>query len=151
MKRGAIIGAFFGAAIIFSALGWRGVLLLYVVLVGTVMVLAILLQAGRGGGLASLGGMGADSLLGARSATPISRATYVLAALFVFICMLLARLGVSPAHEAGGAIGPGEPPVQEEPAPAPGGVSMPQASPEAAETAAAASPSQQPGDSHAHD
>jgi protein translocase SecG subunit len=57
-------------------------------------VLAILIQSGRGGGLAaSLGGVGGESLLGARSATPIARGTYVLLGLFLFICMLLANLG----------------------------------------------------------
>jgi len=55
-------------------------------------VLAILVQSGRGGGLAGLGGGGGESLLSARAATPIAKATYVLGALLLFICMLLARM-----------------------------------------------------------
>jgi protein translocase SecG subunit len=94
MKTGAIVAAFFALALLFYALGWRGALVAYVVLVGVLAVLAILLQSGRGGGLvSSLGGLGGDSLLGTHSATPIAKATYVMLALFIFICMLTAHLG----------------------------------------------------------
>jgi preprotein translocase subunit SecG len=85
-----VISAFFVLALVFGLLGWRGVLKAYLVLVGLLSVLAILIQSGRGGGLAaSLGGMGGDSLLGARSATPIAKATYVMFGLFIFISLLL--------------------------------------------------------------
>lgn len=99
IKRISIIGSFFVAAFLFYLLGrggrapWPGVLLLYALLVTVVMVLAILVQSGRGGGLAGLGGAGGDSFLGARAATPIAKATYVMGALLLFICMLLARIG----------------------------------------------------------
>jgi preprotein translocase subunit SecG len=96
LKKAATIGAFFALALVFYALGWRSALVVYVVIVGVLAVLAILLQSGRGGGLsASLGGLGGDSLLGTHSATPIAKATYVMLALFVFICMLTARMGYS--------------------------------------------------------
>lgn len=92
MKRAAIAGAFFLLALLFYFLGWRKMLIGYAMLVTVVMVLAILLQSGKGGGLASLGGMGGENLLGARAATPIAKTTYVMGALFLFICMLTSRL-----------------------------------------------------------
>jgi len=98
-KRIAVGASFFVLALFFSYMGrdgrpiWRGILLIYAMLVTVVMVLAILVQSGRGGGLAGLGGAGGESILGARAATPIAKATYVLGALLLFICMLLARMG----------------------------------------------------------
>ena len=117
LKKSAIIGAFFALAALFYALGWRTALVAYVATVGALATLAILVQSGRGGGLAaSLGGLGGDSLLGARSATPIAKATYVMLGLFLFICVLVARLGPA-TEEAPGLLSP-EPPAQEAPAPA---------------------------------
>lgn len=92
LKRVAIAGAFFLVAFLFYKLEWRSVLIGYAILVTVVMILSILLQSGRGGGLASMGGMGGNNLLGARAATPIAKATYIMGALFLFICMLIARL-----------------------------------------------------------
>ena len=114
LKKSAIIGSFFALALAFRLMGWRSALSIYIVVVGVLAVLAILLQAGRGGGLAaSLGGFGADSLLGAHSATPIAKATYVMLGLFVFIAILSAQMGAAPPP--GGDLLP--PPVS---APAPG-------------------------------
>lgn len=93
LKRVGIAGVFFLLALLFYFLGWRKMLIGYAFVVTVVMVLAILLQSGRGGGLASLGGMGGENLLGARAATPIAKVTYVMGGLFLFICMLVSRLG----------------------------------------------------------
>jgi len=94
MKRLAMGGSFFLLALLFYFLGWRKVLTVYAVASAILLVGAILLQSGRGGGLASLGGLDTDALLGTRSATPIAKATYILGALFIFCCMLVARLGL---------------------------------------------------------
>jgi protein translocase SecG subunit len=132
LKRIAIGGAFFLVAFLIYLLGGtnyglaRGLLLAYGLLVTAVLVGAILLQSGRGGGLAGLGGLGGDSLLGARAATPIAKATYVVGALFLFICMLMARLGTEGPRVPGAVQAPpalqtqqeGQPPAGE-PAEAP--------------------------------
>jgi preprotein translocase subunit SecG len=103
LRKWGIIAGLFALAFVFYALKWRGALVVYVAVVGLLAVLAILIQSGRGGGLAaSLGGLGGDSLLGARSATPIAKATYVMLGLFLVICMLTARLGLAPRAEEGG-------------------------------------------------
>jgi preprotein translocase subunit SecG len=102
LRKWAIIGAFFALALVFYLFEWRTLLIAYVVVVGVLAVLAILIQSGRGGGLAaSLGGVGADSLLGTHSASPIARATYVMLGLFFFISILAARMGVRERAEAG--------------------------------------------------
>jgi len=93
-KRIGIVGSFFALALLFYFLGWARALTAYAVLWAVVLVLSVLIQSGRGGGLASLGGLDTDSLLGTRSATPIAKATYVLGALFIVSCMLVARLGM---------------------------------------------------------
>lgn len=93
LKRVAIAGVFFVLAFLFYQLGWRSALVGYALVVTVIMILVILLQSGRGGGLASMGGMGGSSMLGARASTPIAKATYIMGALFLFICLLVARLG----------------------------------------------------------
>ncbi len=104
VKKGLIIAVFFGLALLFYALRWQTVLVAYLIVVAVVSMLAVLIQSGRGGGLASsLGGLGADSLLGVRSASPVAKATYVLLALFMFIAMLNARMSMM-SEEAGGLL-----------------------------------------------
>ena len=116
VKRIVIIAAFFVLAAVFYRFRLRGFLIAYVVIVPLLMVLAILLQSGKGGGLTNIvGGMGADSLFGTRSSTPIAKATYVMGALFLFICMLISRLGSVTVPEVPGVIGGQEAPSAEQP------------------------------------
>ncbi len=111
LKRVAITSSFFVLAFLLYWLGIshpalaRRLLIAYVLIVTALMVIAILLQSGRGGGLASLGGLSGDSLLGAHSATPIAKATYVMGALFLLICMLIARLSAQVPSDATGGVG----------------------------------------------
>ncbi|MFO8006218.1 MAG: preprotein translocase subunit SecG [Candidatus Brocadiia bacterium] len=120
VKKGLIIAVFFGLALLFYALRWQTVLVAYLIVVALVSMLAVLIQSGRGGGLASsLGGLGGDSLLGVRSASPVAKATYVLLALFMFIAMLNANLNMRQG-EAGGLLQQGAPPERGLPAGEPG-------------------------------
>jgi preprotein translocase subunit SecG len=160
VRKTAIIGAFFGLAVVFFFMRWHAALVIYVVLVGLFATLAILIQSGKGGGLAaSLGGLGGESLLGVRSATPIAKATYVMLALFLFICMLTAVMG-SPKVKGKGLLdtaAPAAAPAQLPALPAAGTVpplapstpAAPQQSPapkpnEAAPAAPPQAPAQQP-------
>lgn len=72
----------------------RIVLLVIFWLDSILLVIAILLQSGRGGGLAgALGGIGsAESALGVRAASQIEKATGVLAAIFLAVALVLAFL-----------------------------------------------------------
>jgi protein translocase SecG subunit len=93
IKKWTIILAFFVVAALFYMAGLRTLLTTYILSVAILSILAVLIQSGKGGGLAaSFGGVGGDSLLGARAATPIAKATYVMLALFLFGCALLAKM-----------------------------------------------------------
>lgn len=111
LKKCAIAGAFFAVSFVLFLLARggssfaRGLLWVYLLLIGLATVLVILLQSGRGGGLASLGGIGGEGLLGARAATPIAKATYVLGALLLFTAALMARLPKAPSGPSAEVLG----------------------------------------------
>ena len=94
---------------------------LYVLVCG-LLILTILLQQGKGGDIASAfgGGGGSQAVFGARAgATLLTRATSVLAALFVVGALALTIWGTrGPSSVVGGIDGPAPTPVNATPAPA---------------------------------
>lgn len=98
MKKVLYLAILWGLAFLFYFLGWRVVLKTYVVFFSVVMILAILLQSGKGGGLAAIGGMGGENILGTRASTPVAKATFALGLLFIVGCMLLSKM---PIRESG--------------------------------------------------
>ena len=56
------------------------------------VVTAVLLQSGKGGGLSALGGMSDQSFLGARSSAALRYATFYLLGLFLLSTLLLVRM-----------------------------------------------------------
>jgi preprotein translocase subunit SecG len=103
------------------------VLALYVIVCG-LLIITILLQQGKGGDIASaFGGGTSQAVFGARSgATLLTRATSVLAALFIIGSLTLTVWGVrGPSSVVGGIEGPA-------PAPAPTPANATPASPAAA-------------------
>jgi preprotein translocase subunit SecG len=104
-------------------------LLVVLALDALILTTAVLLQAGQGGGLASLGGgAGTEQFMGGRQATTLlTKITWWCAGLFLFISLILA---VMSAHSAtprsvleGGAPAPA--PVQPTPLPLPGAQAPP--------------------------
>jgi preprotein translocase subunit SecG len=100
------------------------VVTLYVLACG-LLIITILLQQGKGGDIANAfgGGGGSQAVFGARSgATLLTRATSVLAALFVVGALVLTVWGArGPGSVVGGIAGPDPtpaPPVNATPAPA---------------------------------
>jgi preprotein translocase subunit SecG len=90
-----------------------------------ILTAAVLLQAGQGGGLASLGGgSGTDMFMGGRQATTLlTKITWWTAGIFLFLAFVLTLMS---SHSAaprsvleGGA--PAPPPVQNAPLPIQGG------------------------------
>ena len=79
----------------------RAVLFVIFVIDSILLVIAVLLQSGRGGGLAgALGGIGgADSALGVRAASQIEKATGVLAAIFMVIAVIMAFIATGKVPE----------------------------------------------------
>jgi len=73
-----------------------GFLLAVLVLDGLFLAVVILLQSGKGGGLAAVGGSGgtvADGVLGGRQATTVlTRATWTAGALFMSLALVLSIL-----------------------------------------------------------
>ena len=65
-------------------------LLTLLIIDGLVLAAVVLLQAGQGGGLASMGGGTADLVLGGRQAvTILHKASWVAGGLFMFLALLL--------------------------------------------------------------
>jgi preprotein translocase subunit SecG len=66
-------------------------ILAFIIIDAIILAVVVLLQAGQGGGLASLGGAGGtDSLLGGRhTVTWLTKTTWVTGALFLFLSLLL--------------------------------------------------------------
>ena len=77
------------------------------VLICVLLVLAVLVQAGKGGGLASSfgGGLSSSSVMGGRTAaTFLSKATSVLAAAFMLSCLVQSVAHQAPESEPSTAI-----------------------------------------------
>lgn len=65
-------------------------MIVVIAIIGILMSTVVLLQSGKGGGLAGIaGGGGATQILGARQAPDIlEKATWVLATLFIVLCIM---------------------------------------------------------------
>ena len=88
-----------------------------------ILIAAVLLQAGQGGGLASLGGgAGTEQFMGGRQATTLlTKITWWCAGVFLFISLILAVLSsrsASPRSVLEGGV-PAPAPVQPTPLPLP--------------------------------
>jgi len=95
------------------------VVTLYVLTCG-LLIITILLQQGKGGDIANaFGGGSSQAVFGARSgATLLTRATSVLAALFVIFALTLTVLGTrGPSSVVGGVEGPAPAPAPVVPTP----------------------------------
>lgn len=85
-------------------------------LVCFVLIAVILLQAGRGGGVAdTFGGSAAQSILGARGTQYLTRATSICAALFMLTSLTLAYLSAQKGHSLMEKAGQA-PPAEQKPA-----------------------------------
>ena len=72
------------------------------------LILLVLVQRGRGGGLAgALGGMGGSSAFGAKAGDVFTRVTIVAAAVWIFLCIVAAN--VTPSSESRINTGPAAP------------------------------------------
>ena len=97
------------------------VLKIVLVLDAFILCAAVLLQAGQGGGLASLGGgSGTEMFMGGRQATTLlTKLTWWCAGLFLFLALCLAIISahsVAPRSVLEGNV-PAPPPVQSAPLP----------------------------------
>ena len=85
-----------------------------------ILIAVILLQAGRGGGLTDTGGGAAQSILGARGASFLTRATSACAVIFMLTSLSLAMLSAQRGRSLMEGVRPkaaAPAPVAEQPAP----------------------------------
>ena len=73
--------------------GWLiSVLNILLLLVGLFLILVVLIQRGKGGGLAgAFGGVGGSSAFGSRAGDAFTRFTIIVAAIWVFLIMILVK------------------------------------------------------------
>ena len=108
-------------------------LIVLIALIGIVMTFLVLVQAGRGGGLAGIAAGGATTqILGARQAPDIlEKATWTLAVLFIVLCILTnftidtGEAQESVIQQRAQETQTGTPALPEAPAPAPEGGQTP--------------------------
>jgi preprotein translocase subunit SecG len=91
-------------------------LIVVIALIGLLMTLIILLQSGKGGGLAGIAAGGTQQVLGTRTAPDIlEKATWVLGTAFIVLCVLtnftIDRGGDAPSVIQQGAQGQVQSPV----------------------------------------
>lgn len=84
------------------------------VVVCFILIAVILLQAGRGGGLTDLGG-GAQSILGTRGTTLLTRATTACAVLFMVTSLSLAILSAQRGRSLMEGAHPVQAPIEQKP------------------------------------
>ncbi len=83
-----------------------GFINLVILLLGLFLILLVLIQRGKGGGLAgAFGGMGGSSAFGSRAGDAFTRITIVVAAIWFFLIMVQIRfVQPGPAHPQPSAI-----------------------------------------------
>jgi preprotein translocase subunit SecG len=70
-----------------------GFLLTLLILDGIILMVAVLLQSGKGGGLASMGGMGTDSFIGGRQAANLlTKTSWTTGGVFLTLALVLSIL-----------------------------------------------------------
>ncbi len=77
----------------FEVSGWSHVLNVIIVLLGFLMILTILIQRGKGGGLVgAFGGAGGSSPFGSKAGDTFTRITITMAAIWVFLIMIQVKV-----------------------------------------------------------
>lgn len=76
-------------------------LIVLLILVAILLAVVVLLQAGQGGGLASLGGGGGTDLVvgGRQAVTILTKGTWVLGGIFLFLALVISLVSPSQSGE----------------------------------------------------
>ena len=88
----------FGILSMFYVYNWSGVLKTTLIFSCIVLIGCVLLQAGKGGGLAAIGGLADDSAMGAQSGGVLVKVTYLVGAVFIVSTLLLTKLTLHSIH-----------------------------------------------------
>jgi len=97
------------------------ILVALLILDSLILATAVLLQAGQGGGLASLGGgAGTETIMGGRQATTLlTKATWWAAGIFLFLALVLTFMSQQGGQVRSVLEGQGQAPAPVQPAPLP--------------------------------
>ena len=91
----------FGSIAMFFVFQWSGVLKALLILTSIILIGAVLLQSGKGGGLAAIGGFSDQSAFGTKTGTFLSKITYLVGASFIFTTILLTKMTLTSIHGTG--------------------------------------------------
>jgi preprotein translocase subunit SecG len=81
---------------------WSNALNLVLILVGLFLILVILIQRGKGGGLiGAFGGAGGSSAFGSKAGDFFTRFTIIVAAIWVLLIMVHVRVVKAPSNNSG--------------------------------------------------
>lgn len=77
-----------------AATFWVGLLNILLFLISLFLILVVLIQRGKGGGLAgAFGGVGGSSAFGSRAGDAFTRFTIIVAGIWVLLIMILVKAG----------------------------------------------------------
>jgi protein translocase SecG subunit len=93
-----VIVIVFGILAMFYIFNWSGVLKSTLIFSCIVLIACVLLQAGKGGGLAAIGGLADESSLGTQSGGVLVKITYLMGAIFIVSTLLLTKLTLYSIH-----------------------------------------------------
>ena len=88
----------FGILAMFYINNWSGVLKTTLIFSCIVLIGCVLVQAGKGGGLAAIGGLADESAMGTQPGGVLAKITYLVGAVFIVSTLLLTKLTLSSIH-----------------------------------------------------
>lgn len=88
----------FGLLGMFFVLNWPVVIKSLLIFTCVVLIGCVLLQSGKGGGLAAIGGLADQSAMGAQTGGVLSKVTYIVGAVFIVSTLLLTKLTLTSMH-----------------------------------------------------
>ena len=96
LKWAVAIIIIFGLITTFFVLQWAVVLKIFLIFLAISLIGLVLLQSGKGGGLAAIGGLSDQSMMGTQSGTILSKITYLFGGAVIVSIILLSKLSVAP-------------------------------------------------------
>ncbi len=88
----------FGLLTVFFILGMSTVLKSLLIFSCVVLIGCVLLQSGKGGGLAAIGGLADQSAMGTQTGGVLAKVTYLMGAVFLVTTLLLTKLTLTSIH-----------------------------------------------------
>ena len=88
----------FGLLTMFFIFGWSTALKSALIFSCIVLIGSVLLQSGKGGGLAAIGGLADQSAMGTQTGGILAKITYLVGAVFIVATLFLTKLTLTAMH-----------------------------------------------------